>query len=239
MTTTKGLDLPQRITVLKHLAGGKSVDITATITDLTPETVLDLASHHGYPDTSKLAWAVDVLTKKHDDNQRAAVPASTAPRLAPAPKDVRPAQPSTNPAAAATPPRASDSLDTLLEVAREHPSKRIQNAASRINTCAQQLRELLRQDDEKNAARRKIEAEKAEARREVERLEEQLAAAKAKLRRKGTVSGSTSRRGRPLPKGHHPCSHASCDRVFDTPQGRSLHERTKCEHRPTAEQVAS
>lgn len=234
MTTTKDLDLPQRITVLKHLAGGKPIDITATITDLTPETVLNLASHHGYPDTSKLAWAVDVLTKKHNDDKKATVPASSPPRLAPAPRSAGHTQPIPT-----TPPPPAGSLDTLLEVAREHPSKRIQNAAGRIDSYAQQLRDLLREDDEKNAARRKIEAEKAEARREVERLEEQLAAAKAKLRRKGTATGSTSRKGRPLPKGHHPCSHTGCVRVFDTPQGRSLHERTKCEHRPTTEQVAS
>lgn len=126
MTTTKDLEIPQRITVLKHLAGGKPIDVTATITGLTAETVLDLASHHGYPDRDKLAWAVDVLTKKHADTVRGGIPA-------------------------------------------------------------------------------------------------------------GTATTTRSKKGRPLPKGEHPCRHDGCDRVYDTPQGRSLHERMKCEHRPAEE----
>lgn len=229
MTTTKALEIPQRITVLKHLAGGKPIDVTATITGLTAETVLDLASHHGYPDRDKLAWAVDVLTKKHADTVRCGIPAATA-----RPGPPRPAPVAAVPTHPEKREQPSSRLADLVDTALAHPSKRIRTAADRLLDQADKLRDLIREDDQKNAARRKIEAEKAAARAEVERLQEQLAAAKAKLRGQAPAA-ARSKKGRPLPKGEHPCRHDGCDRVYDTPQGRSLHERMKCEHRPAEE----
>lgn len=240
MTTTRDLALPQRITCLKHLAAGKPVDVTATITGLTAETVLDLASHHGYPDRDKLAWAVDVLTKKHQDQAHADIPTANAPRVPAAPP--RPAVAAVPQPAA--PSRPADDLRALVDVATVHPSKRIQSAAAKLLEQAERLRSLLEEDDRKNAARRHAEAEKAKARAEVQRLEEQLAAAKAKLRGSSTSSttkaaAAGTRKGTPLHKGEHPCRHDGCDKVYDTPQGRSLHERMKCEHRPQADTEAA
>jgi hypothetical protein len=71
------------------------------------------------------------------------------------------------------------------------------------------------------------------ARKDVERLERQLAEAKAKLRGAPTPKAETTPRNT-APKGIHPCRNEGCGRVFDTGQGRSLHERMKCDFRTEA-----
>ncbi len=77
-----------RLTIVKHLANGKDLTVVALIVKLPREEVLDVASHHGYPDTDKLAWAADVLKKKLDEDQRAALP---RPTVVPAASPTRPA----------------------------------------------------------------------------------------------------------------------------------------------------
>lgn len=228
--TTQNVTPEQRLTVLKHLAGGKSLDVVAAIVNLKRETVLDIASHHGYPDRDKLSWAVDVLTKKPDDDQVASIPpAQHTERIA---RPQTPAAAASSPVVAAAGPAQQDEIRGLLDSARTHESKRIQRAAERVLEDLKKLRQLLRDDQAKHAERRRAEAAKAKAREEVERLEQQLAEARAKLRPK--KSDAPKPRGTTAPKGEHPCRNAGCDRVFDTGQGRSLHERMKCEHRTPA-----
>lgn len=179
MTATKDITQEQRLTVIKHLASGKAPDVVAAIASLDRSTIIDIGAHHGYPDTDKLKWAADVLQGKLD--------ADRAPEPAPARPDTtvhvvtRPAAaaPSERPAGPLTQP---DEIRVLLNTAKAHPSKRIQKAADKVFDDIDRLRALIREDDEKHAARRKAEAQKAAARAEVERLEAQLAAAKAKLR---------------------------------------------------------
>jgi hypothetical protein len=180
MTKTQDITSTQRITVLKHLASGKAIDVVAAITSLSREVVLDIGSHHGYPDKDKLSWAVDTLTAKLDE-QATALPERRPEPTRPAAARPVPAVPSSPqaPAAQLTKP---DEIRVLLNTAKAHPSKRIQKTADKVFDDLDRLRGLIAEDEEKHAERRAAEAEKAAARAEVQRLEQQLRDAKAKLR---------------------------------------------------------
>ncbi|WP_210651320.1 histone-like nucleoid-structuring protein Lsr2 [Nocardioides sp. SYSU D00065] len=177
MTTTADITPATKIALLKHLASGKSLDIVATIVHLERDQVLDVASHHGYPDRDKLAWAVDVLEKKLDDDATE-LPDKTAEHT----REARATTPRPTVAPAPTPPAGGGALEELITRGKAHESKRIQTAANKVLDDIDRLRTLLREDEKKHAARRKAERERAAARAEVERLERQLAEAKAKLR---------------------------------------------------------
>jgi hypothetical protein len=177
-TSSTNLDPAKKVTLLKHLASGKGLDVVATIVGLKRDQVLDIASHHGYPDKEKLAWAVDVLEKKLDDEQ-----AELPDRTSEVRREERAVAP--RPAAVPTPtasPAATGALEDLIATGKDHESKRIQSAANKVLDDLDRLRTLIREDAKKHAARRKAEREKAEARAEVERLKAQLAEAQAKLR---------------------------------------------------------
>lgn len=236
MTTTT-FTPQQKLTLIKHLAGGKAPDVVAAIMGTTKDDVLAVARNHGYPDTAKLSWAADVMAKNLDTDQLPEKPLATGTRLQPrgeaVTSPVTPAQP-------ATPITRPDEIRVLLNTAKDHPSKRIQSAADRIFDSLDRLRSLIAEDEEKNAAKRRAAAEKAAARAEVERLEAQLAAAKAKLRGKPAGANATTAptaaeaKKSTAPRGEYPCRNDGCDKVIDTPQGRGLHERQHCEHRPEA-----
>lgn len=176
--TTNEITPAVRLTIVKHLANGKDLTVVALITKLSREQVLDVASHHGYPDTDKLAWAADVLKKNIADEQTAALPRPTA---VPAASPTRPAAGASTPPAAGLSSQPSE-LHTLVDRGKQHPSKRIQAAANRVLDDLDRLRTLLREDESKHAEKRKADAAKAAARAEVQRLEAQLAEAKSKLR---------------------------------------------------------
>lgn len=195
----------QRLTIVKHLAGGKDLDTTSSLTRLDRSTVLDIASHHGYPDTGKLTRAVTLLEQKIERDHAptlhpnpAAVAASSAreSRSTPAAPMPPAAGPSTPPAAGSTPLTRPDEIRVLINTAKGHPAKRIQAQADRVIDAVDRLRDLIREDQAKHAERRRAEAEKAAARAEVDRLETQLRAAKAKLKsqqqRPGGVAAARS-----------------------------------------------
>lgn len=166
----------QKLTILKHLAGGKNVDLVATIMHCKPSDIIEAAKGHGYPDVEKLKWAADILEKKLEDDDQPT--ASTLPASAP-----RAASLPNLPAHGTLPPVSRpDEIRILINTAKAHPAKRIQAAGDRLIDQVNKLRALIVEDDEKHAARRQAETEKAAARAEVERLEKQLAAAKARLR---------------------------------------------------------
>lgn len=71
--------------------------------------------------------------------------------------------------------------DVIAE-GKAHSAVRVQRAAVKAEVALATLVDLLNATREEEAAKRKAEAEKAAARAEVERLEQQLADAKAKLR---------------------------------------------------------
>lgn len=186
-TSGTNLDPAKKVTLLKHLAAGKGLDVVATIVGLKRDQVLDIASHHGYPDRDKLAWAVDVLEKKLDDEQ-ADLPDRT--------HEVRREERSAAPRPSAVPtqnaPAATGVVEDLIAKGKGHESKRIQSAANKVLDDIDRLRTLIRDDEKKHAARRKAEREKAEARAEVERLKQQLAEAQAKLRGGKTPAKKTT-----------------------------------------------
>lgn len=194
--TTKETTPQQRIALLKHLAGGKPPETVATILNLTRDQVVDVARHHGYPDSDKMSWAVDILVKKQLEGEQAALPAGTPQRL-----DLSVVGPSAK--ATAPLPTKPDEIRVLLNAAKGHPSKRIQAAADRVFDQLDKLRGLIREDEEKNSAKRRAAAER-EARRlaeqrkkealraEVARLEAELKAKKAQLRGKPTTSSTAA-----------------------------------------------
>lgn len=177
MSTKTAISDTQRLTILKHLAGGKPLSVVATILNLGDDAVREVARHYGYPDTKKLAWAADIVAKKIDDADRA-LPESTTPTAPrPAPVAARPTPPPPE-----TPLTRPDEIRVLINTGKGHDSKRIQAAADKVLDAVDRLRTLIDEDQAKHAERRARDAEKAAARAEIERLEKQLAAAKAKLR---------------------------------------------------------
>lgn len=192
--TSPTRDAAKKLAIVKHLAGGKSLDVTATIVNLDRSVVLDVGSRHGYPDTDKLAWAADVLEKKAAEVAAAGTvktgPLEHGVRVnQPHPVAVAAARPSPSPASTSTPGQAAagsptepDGIEALLARAEAHPGRRIVNAAAKVRADLARLEDLLAEDEAKNAAKRKAAAEKEKAKAEVERLKEQLAQAQAKLR---------------------------------------------------------
>lgn len=83
----------------------------------------------------------------------------------------------------------------LLAAAKQSPSKRIQAAAQKAQDAIAKVRALVDAEEAKVAEHAKADAAKRAARSEVERLERQLAQAKAKLR--GPSSKPTSSAGTP------------------------------------------
>lgn len=172
------------LTVVKHLAGGKDLDTVAELTRLDRSTVVDIGSKHGYPDTEKLSWAVDILTKKLDD---AATPtehpgATVIPRQQPTELTRPTPPPSAEPITKGFQTfNRPDEISRLLDTAKTHPSKRIQAAGDKITDAVDRLKTLLHEDQEKNAEKRRQAAEKAAAKAEVDRLTRELAAAREKL----------------------------------------------------------
>lgn len=130
----------------------------------------------------------------------------------------------------ATPPRAS-TLDAILQRAEQSPRARYVKRAAKIRELIQSLASDI-------AATEAEDAERDAARKEIEQLQAKLAKAKAKLRgpSKPTVSSSSAPKRLTAPKGEYPCRNNGCGVMYDTPQGRSMHERMHCEHR---EQAAS
>jgi hypothetical protein len=68
-TSTNGSAKPSihdKLTILKHLAGGRDTDMVAAAMKMTRYQVIDIASCHGYPDPVKMAKAVTLITQRLD-----------------------------------------------------------------------------------------------------------------------------------------------------------------------------
>lgn len=233
MTTTIAFTPQQKLALIKHLAGGKDADMVATIMHTTREAVVEVARGHGYPDTAKLSWAADVLAKNIEQGEVLPERPLATGGIVERP---RPTVPGPQPISAPT--VNGDDTMALLNEAKAHASKRIQSAADKALDAIGRVRDLIAEDEERHSAKRKADAAKAAARAEVERLEKQLAEAKAKLRGGKAPKPATAAKAtrNTAPKGDYPCRLDGCDKHYDTPQGRSLHERLRCELR---EQAAS
>lgn len=199
---TKHITQATRLTVLKHLAKGKSPDVVAAATKLDRHEVIDIGSHHGYPDPARLAKAVDIITSKMAQDALAQLPPgtnSTAPAttrtvsrsiatapvpaspLPPPPQPPQPAVSSGGPAPAPgvedTPVALTDSdeIRATLNAGRQSQSRRIQKLADRILADVGRLKDQLQQERATAAERDALERRKA-------RLEQQLASVNAQLR---------------------------------------------------------
>lgn len=200
MTTTTTPTPHQRLTIVKHLAGGKSLDTVATITRLSRDEVLDIASDHGYPKVESLKTAAGILERRLEEDQAAAA-ISTATK-SPSGVDLTGRPPATTPtrvATAAAPADAHvsgtgkpDEFRVLINTAKGMGSKRIQTLANRILDDTAKLRGLIQAEQDKTAARQAKDRKRKEARAEVERLEKQLREARARLRGTPTTKQASS-----------------------------------------------
>lgn len=191
-----------RLTVLKHLAAGKNAELVGAIMKLSRYEIIDIASEHGYPDVSKMAQAVETITRNIENADRdelasrpLAGPEHSAPRPAPRPAAVPPARPP-QPAVArpATPPAPAapaaagvrggpqvltqpDELRAVINAGKQSKSKRVQALTDRIIDDVARLKA-----EQKAAAARARAAERDALQKKKSELEAELAAVKAKLR---------------------------------------------------------
>jgi hypothetical protein len=228
----------QLLTILKHLASGKGIEVVASIIHLDADVVRQVATAHGYPDREKLSYAVDEA-QAQVDKARGAIAPSTLPQQPVSRPRALPTQPTTTPPPRQVPaPEKPDEFRILIHAAKQSEKKRISALADRILEDCAKLRGLLEAETEASKAKKREQAEREAAQAEVKHLEEQLKAARAKLRpAKKTTSQRTSTTT--APKGEYPCRNQPCEAMYDTPQGRSMHERMHCEHRPEAQAAAS
>lgn len=176
--TKPALTAQQHFALIKHLASGKDPESVALIFKLTAFEVIEIAKNHGYPDSEKLQWAADILEKNlASGEQLPERPMAGGTVVSTARPPQTPIMPST-----LAPPVRPDEIRILINTAKAHPSKRIQAAGDRVIDGVNKLKELIAEDQEKNAEKRAAAEAKAAAQAEVKRLEAQLAAAKAKLR---------------------------------------------------------
>lgn len=163
------------------------------------------------------AWGFcETHADKHDQER----PGASAPRMGRPSAPVAPVAPVSAAQPSAPMPQVigGGTIGLLLEQASAHSNKRVRNLAAKIETQLDDLRNRIADlaEDEK---RKRLEAEtKEKARQDIIRLEQQLAAAKAKLRKPKTATASSA------PAQELPCRNG-CGRVYASPQGRGKHER--------------
>lgn len=186
----------QLLTILKHLATGKGIEVVASIIHLPTDVVREIAVAHGYPDREKLGYAVDEAQAQLDQ-ARNTIPASTLPQGLP-PGVTRP-RPTAVQAPASAPPaqipaaEKPDEISNLIDTAKNHDRARIQKLAEKILEDLAKLRGLIDAEHEAFQTRQRVAKEKAAAKAEIERLERELKAARDKLRpAKKSTSGAQS-----------------------------------------------
>lgn len=145
--------------------------------DLRLEQLDALLTHHGYPDKQLMEASLRRLVGQEGESPE---PAAQVPAQRPPRPTIT--SPSSVTHADARPVGRPDEIRVLINTAKGHPSKRIQTAANKVIDDIDRLKRLITEDQEKHAERRRVEAEKAAVKAEVERLQRQLAEAKAKLR---------------------------------------------------------
>ena len=183
MTATDTVSPADRLTIVKLLAGGRDTGFVAEVVRLDVATVARFASAHGFPDTAKLAWAVDILAKKIADEARAAIPAATTTSVA-ATATIAARRQAITPT---TMPVRSDPVAELLADAAASKRKRTRDLGERATKALDLVRaELAAERDRDSAARARVEAE-AKIRAEVTRLEKRLAELKGGLSKSAAV----------------------------------------------------
>lgn len=161
-------------TAMEHIAKGWPLADVCAVSDLSENAVLALAVGNGY--------ALDAASKRF----------RKAPQSKPKPQGIVRQPPAV--ALTAEPGNASNTAPSsatatvrpahrdLIDEGKAHSSVKVQRAAVKVEVALGTLANLLDATRQEEAAKRAAEKAKAEARAEVERLEKQLAEAKAKLR---------------------------------------------------------
>lgn len=132
----------------------------------------------------------------------------------------------TPPASAAPPATPVGPPPSLLERAAASQSKKVQRLAGRIEPLMKQLADLLAAEEAEAEQRAVVEREKARARAEVERLEKQLAAAKAKLAPPKRPKPARPAADGPPATGPEPC--ADCGGPITRPAGTAGRWPSRC-----------
>ncbi|MDP3889843.1 histone-like nucleoid-structuring protein Lsr2 [Nocardioides sp.] len=200
---TKHITDTTRLTVLKHLAKGKTPEVVAVAMKLDRFEVVDIGSHHGYPDTDKLNKAVEIITQKLerqalDELPPAQITAAPAPRRMPTPRSRQTAGAESDAPAAAQPAPVSpaedetahdqhlvtrpDEIRAVLNAGKQSSSTRAQKLTDRILADVERLKQLLNQEQEKAEKARRAAAARAALERKKAQLQKELAAVNAQLR---------------------------------------------------------
>lgn len=163
----------QALTIVRASLLGKHDQFAADATGLSVRLVRQVAEQYGAPDKTKLEWARDELEEK-----AAAAPA-------------RPATPRPGPVAVPEPERAGG-VNEVLDLGRKSNKARTRQLTERIQGMLDDLQHRLAGETQEAEEKRRREAEKEKARAEVERLEKELAEAKA--RAAGRAPGKPKRK---------------------------------------------
>lgn len=158
-----------KLNILDAIASGRPPRAVAIDLTLDPNLVTRVASAHGYPDLTKVAWAAKTARDGGADTR----PDGT-PRTTPTPGPATPT--------------------ALLDRGHASTRKPTQALARRITGQLERLARVLDDEARLDAERAAKKADRAKALAEVRRLEKQLAAARARARDAGatTPRGSTS-----------------------------------------------
>lgn len=168
-----------KLTALKHLANDRTPAFVAAAIGADETDVQQLLDEYG-PDKERLRWSIDELERQARAAERAAIPPASRPgiqptRTTPTPRPVHVAQPS-----------EPGTIDALLvradKIAEFSGTARVRRAAKKVRDAATALEEALAGVEERKRAAAREAAAKAKARAEVERLERELAEAKARLK---------------------------------------------------------
>lgn len=200
------------LTVLKHLAAGRSVPFTATATGLPVPAVNLFATAAGYPDIDRVQARIAELLAAGDTPIPVRAP-EAAPRLRPVPAPPDPQRERAHPAA--TPP--APTLEELVRACRRSEFKRTQSLGVKLAELVEKVTGALVAERESAEVKARRAAEREAAQAEVKRLEKALAAARAKAVAAGAPGGT---RG-----GERTCP--VCDAGFPSPQALGAHKRHK------------
>jgi len=219
-----------KVSMLKHLVGGKNLDFVAQVTRVPRDEVLAIVSAHGYPKINQMKWAIDILIKTVGKIPTS--PVSTHRGAVVLDEIDVPVTPVMRPEVqrsgfAITPPTIETVLApaaSVLHQAGESPFIRTQNLGLKIHYLLATLTSRLADEQAARDAKVKADREAAAVATRIAQLEAEIAKLKRKTP-KVTKTTGVSKATRPVLTGEFSCGVDSCARAFDTAQGVALHRR--------------
>lgn len=203
MTTTTSITNAQKITVLKHLAGGRDTRFAATVTHLPQADVDAIADEYGWPDLDKVRWAIDELTAAGSViPSRVDRTPAPAPEPRPTPAARHNLSVARRPAPTATPTpepvrTVTPSANELIVAASRSTRKRTQALGVKVAGLLGDLAKALREEEEAETAAREAAEAKVRNAKRIAELEAELAKLKGKTttaaKPAATTDGPTSK----------------------------------------------